>query len=149
MRFGRFVTMLVTLTLTLLAPATASAESFDPSDEFKLKDWVPIHLGGLNLSINRAVVYLFVGSAVTCLLGIGLMRWRIGLKPGRRQTTGRLLPAITLKPSSLPHASILFARAKVYDRPLSQKTGQDLPAFLKTPTSGLVSRAACFSSTTP
>jgi len=35
------------MTLALLAPATASAEDFDPSTEFKLKDWVPIHLGPL------------------------------------------------------------------------------------------------------
>jgi F-type H+-transporting ATPase subunit a len=89
MRLGRLVTALVTV--ALLAPAAASAESFDPSDEFKLHDWVPIHIGGLNLSINRAVVYLLVGAALTCLLGIGLMRWRVALKPGRRQTIGELI----------------------------------------------------------
>jgi F-type H+-transporting ATPase subunit a len=79
------------VTLSLLAPATASAADFDPSEEFKLKDWVPIHLGGLDLSINRAVVYLLVGSALTCLFGVGLMRWRVGVKPGRRQTVGELV----------------------------------------------------------
>jgi F-type H+-transporting ATPase subunit a len=88
-RFGRLVT--ASIAVALLAPAAASAEDFDPSDEFKLKDWVPIHIGGLNLSINRAVVYLLVGSAVTCLLGVGLMRWRLGVKPGRRQTFGELI----------------------------------------------------------
>jgi F-type H+-transporting ATPase subunit a len=75
----------------LVAPAAASAETFDPSTEFELKDWVPIHLGGLDLSINRAVVYLFVGSAVTCLLGIGLMRWRVAHTPTRRQTFGEVI----------------------------------------------------------
>jgi len=77
--------------VALLAPAAASAESFDPSDEFKLKDWVPIHIGGLDLSINRAVVYLLVGAATTCLLGIFLMRFRLGVKPGRRQSFGELI----------------------------------------------------------
>jgi F-type H+-transporting ATPase subunit a len=77
--------------VALLVPATASAAEFDPSEEFKLKDWVPIHLGGLDLSINRAVLYLLVGAATTCLLGVGLMRWRIGVKPGRRQTVGELI----------------------------------------------------------
>jgi len=75
----------------LVVPAAASAESFDPSTEFNLKDWVPIHLGGLDLSINRAVVYLLVGSALTCLLGIGLMRWRISYTPTRRQTFGEVI----------------------------------------------------------
>ena len=89
MRFGRLV--LASITVALLAPAAASAEDFDPSQEFKLKDWVPIHIGGLNLSINRAVVYLLVGAALTCLLGVGLMRWRLAIKPGTRQTIGELL----------------------------------------------------------
>src|SRR5262249_57017908 len=88
-RFGRLVT--ASIAVALLAPAAASAKDFDPSDEFKLKDWVPIHIGGLNLSINRAVVYLLVGSALTCVLGVRLMRWRLRLKPDRRQTIGELL----------------------------------------------------------
>ena len=67
MRLKRLIAMLVGL--ALVAPATASAGNFDPSSEFNLKDWVPIHLGGLDLSINRAVVYLLVGAALTCLLG--------------------------------------------------------------------------------
>jgi F-type H+-transporting ATPase subunit a len=75
----------------LVAPAAASAETFDPSTEFELKEWVPIHLGGLDVSIYRAVVYLFVGSAVTCLLGIGLMRWRVAHTPTRRQTFGEVI----------------------------------------------------------
>jgi len=79
------------MTLVLVAPASASAEDFDPSTEFKLKDWVPIHVGPLDLSINRAVVYLLLGAALTCLLGIGLMRWRLRDKPGRRQTVGELI----------------------------------------------------------
>ncbi len=89
MRVKRLVMMLIGL--ALIAPASASAESFDPSTEFNLKDWVPIHLGGLDLSINKAVVYLFVGSALTCLLGIGLMRWRVGHVPTRRQTFGEVI----------------------------------------------------------
>ena len=80
LKFNRLVVALVSL--ALLVPASASAESFDPSQEFKLKDWVPIHIGGLDLSINRAVVYLLVGSALTCLLGICLMRWRLSFTPG-------------------------------------------------------------------
>ena len=89
MKLRRLLAGLVTL--ALLAPATASAEDFDPSSEFKLKDWVPIHLGPLDLSINRAVVYLLVGAAVTCVLGIVLMRWRLGVRPSRRQTVGELI----------------------------------------------------------
>ena len=43
-------------------PRAASAgDASTPSSEFTLKDWVPIHVGGLDLSINKAVVYLLVG----------------------------------------------------------------------------------------
>jgi F-type H+-transporting ATPase subunit a len=88
-RLKRVTTALVGL--VLCAPASASAASFDPSSEFALKDWVPIHLLGLDLSINKAVVYLLVGSALTCVLGVGLMRFRLKDVPGRRQTLGELV----------------------------------------------------------
>jgi F-type H+-transporting ATPase subunit a len=46
---------------------------------------VPIHVAGLNLSITKAVVYLLLGSALTILLGLVLMR---GRTLNRRQTIG-------------------------------------------------------------
>jgi len=78
--------------LALAAPANAFARGeFDPTKEFELKDWVPIHIGALNLSINRAVVYLVLGSVFTMLLGIVLMRVKFSSQPGRRETTGELI----------------------------------------------------------
>jgi F-type H+-transporting ATPase subunit a len=44
-------------------------EEFQPQNEFKLESWIPIHIGGLDLSINRAVLYLFL----TCTLTAGAM----------------------------------------------------------------------------
>ncbi len=63
MRLKGLVTGLAVLALT--APASASASGFSVVDEFRLKDWVPIHLGPLDLSINRAVVYLWLGTVLT------------------------------------------------------------------------------------
>jgi F-type H+-transporting ATPase subunit a len=75
--------------LALVAAPAASAKGvFHPEDEFELHDWLPIHLGPLNLSINKAVAYLLLGSLLTCLLGIGLMRLRLRTLPDRRQTLG-------------------------------------------------------------
>ena len=92
MRVKRTGRLLVALALLALAlPMTASAEDFDPSEEFELKDWVPIHIGPLDLSINKAVVYLFISAAITCLIGLGLMRWRLKNSPDRRQTVGELI----------------------------------------------------------
>jgi F-type H+-transporting ATPase subunit a len=76
-------------TFALVAPSNAFArEEFDPTTEFELHDWVPIHLGPLDLSINKAVVYLMLGSLVTIALGIFLMRVRLGVEPDTRQTIG-------------------------------------------------------------
>jgi len=76
----------IVVVLALAAPQAALARGkFDPSTEFEQHEWIPIHLGPLNLSITKAVAYLLIGAGVTMLLGIGLMRVR---RPGRRQTIG-------------------------------------------------------------
>ena len=69
------------------APAVEE-EKFDPSHEFELPAWVPIHIGPLDMSINKAVVYLWLGSLLTMAIGILLMRFRLRVSPDRRQTIG-------------------------------------------------------------
>ena len=69
----------------------AAAEEFNPAHEFDLPAWVPIHLGPLDLSINKAVVYLWVGAALTILFGIWVMRFGLSLRPSSRQTVGEAL----------------------------------------------------------
>jgi F-type H+-transporting ATPase subunit a len=73
--------------LALPAPAFARGH-FDPTTEFEQHEWIPIHLGGLNLSITKAVAYLMIGTVLTIALGIFLMRSRLALLPDRRQTIG-------------------------------------------------------------
>jgi F-type H+-transporting ATPase subunit a len=75
--------------LALALPGQALARGdFDPSEEFEQHEWVPIHLGPLDLSITKAVVYLMLGSVLTMAIGIFLMRWRLSVEPGTRQTFG-------------------------------------------------------------
>ena len=72
-----------------MSPLLAAAESdFDPQHEFLLEEWIPIHLGPLDLSVNKAVVYVWLGGIATILLGVWLMRFGLSLRPNRRQTTG-------------------------------------------------------------
>jgi F-type H+-transporting ATPase subunit a len=80
----------VGLALATPAPALAKGE-FHPEEEFELHTWVPIHLGPLDLSINKAVAYLWLGALVTCALGIVLMRYRVGVDPSTRQTAGETI----------------------------------------------------------
>ena len=81
---------LFTLSLLALAlPSQALARGeFDPTEEFEQHEWVPIHIGPLDLSITKAVVYLMLGSVLTMALGILLMRWRLRVEPDTRQTLG-------------------------------------------------------------
>jgi F-type H+-transporting ATPase subunit a len=90
------------VSLALVLPAVAAAatengdeEKFDPSEEWLLHDWIPIHIGPLDLSINKAVAYLILGSVLTILLGWLLMRWRLKSDPDRRQTVGEWVYEIT------------------------------------------------------
>jgi F-type H+-transporting ATPase subunit a len=91
------------LSLYLAAPASALAataegeeeEKFDPSHEWLLHDWIPIHLGPINLSITKAVAYLILSSLLTILIAWLLMRWRLGTSPDRRQTVGEWIYEIT------------------------------------------------------
>jgi F-type H+-transporting ATPase subunit a len=81
--------LLVVALFALAFPSTAFARgTFDPTKEFEQHPWVPIHLGPLDLSITKAVVYLMLGTVVTILLGIFLMRFRLSDRPGARQTIG-------------------------------------------------------------
>lgn len=40
-------------------------EAFQPQDEFKLEPWVEINIAGIDFSITKAVLYLFLASALT------------------------------------------------------------------------------------
>ena len=77
--------------VALAFPQAALARGeFDPVKEFEQHEWVSIHLGPLDLSITKAVVYLMLGAVVTIFLGLFLMRVRVrnGAEPGVRQTIG-------------------------------------------------------------
>jgi F-type H+-transporting ATPase subunit a len=80
--------------LALAVPGTALAttpEEFDPAEEFELHPWVPIHLGPLDLSINKAVAYLWLGALVSMALGIVFMRVRLRVDATTRQTAGETI----------------------------------------------------------
>jgi F-type H+-transporting ATPase subunit a len=97
-------------TIALLVPANAFARGhFDPTTEFEQHEWVPIHLGPLNLSITKAVVYLMIGSALTIGFGLFFMRARAARMPGRRETLGELAYDVAqtqIAEQGLPHKAI-------------------------------------------
>ena len=66
--------------MLLAAPAIASAADFDPSVEFATDPYVKIELGPLDLSINKAVFYLFLASVICIAMGL-VIRGGLKMKP--------------------------------------------------------------------
>jgi F-type H+-transporting ATPase subunit a len=75
----------VAILMLLIFGSSGKNEEFKPQNEFKLEPWISIHLAGIDLSINKAVLYLVLASALT----IGVMVWiarRMQQKPNKVQT---------------------------------------------------------------
>jgi len=71
--------------MLLIFGSAGKNEAFQPQNEFKLEPWISIHLGSVDLSVNKAVLYLALASALT----VGTMTWisrRMAQKPNRVQT---------------------------------------------------------------
>jgi F-type H+-transporting ATPase subunit a len=94
----RALASITLLALTLPALAFAEAEphadesEFDPSHEWELSTWGPeLKIGPFDMSINKAVAYLILGTIVSIVIGIVFMRVRPGRGPNRRQALGETI----------------------------------------------------------
>jgi F-type H+-transporting ATPase subunit a len=95
----RVVFALLALALTL--PASAFAQEaphaeeeseFDPAHEWELQTWGPeLKLGPIDMSVNKAVAYLILGTIVSIVVGIVFMRVKVGRDPTRRQAVGETI----------------------------------------------------------
>ncbi len=90
---ARLLAAATPLVLLLASPAGASAiqinTEFKPQNEFKLDPWVSLKIGPIDLSINKAVLYLLLAAAATTLTMIYVAN-RMQAKPNRVQTVGTL-----------------------------------------------------------
>jgi F-type H+-transporting ATPase subunit a len=71
--------------LGIIFGSSGKNEEFQPQNEFKLDPWISIKIGGIDMSINKAVLYLALASAAT----IFTLRWianRMQERPNRVQT---------------------------------------------------------------
>jgi F-type H+-transporting ATPase subunit a len=60
-------------------------DAYQPQNEFKLDPWIEINIGGLDLSINKAVFYLLLASALTIGAMVFVARRMSTEKPNRVQ----------------------------------------------------------------
>ena len=81
---GLGVYLAIAILMFLIFGSSGKNEAFQPQNEFKLEPWISIDIAGIDMSINKAVLYLFLASALT----IGTMLWiskRMQQKPNRVQ----------------------------------------------------------------
>ncbi len=69
----------------VMAPEVESIEKFKPQNEFGLHPWVSINLGPLDLSINKAVMYLALSSLIAIIFGLVVVKRGLAEKPGDGQ----------------------------------------------------------------
>jgi F-type H+-transporting ATPase subunit a len=81
---GLAVYLAIAILMLLIFGNDGKNEHFQPQNEFKLEPWISLEIGGIDFSINKAVLYLVLASALT----IGTMVWianRMQRKPNRVQ----------------------------------------------------------------
>jgi F-type H+-transporting ATPase subunit a len=84
-------------------------EEFQPQEEFRLEPWIEIKIGALDLSINRAVLYLFIA----CVLTAGAMTYiakRMQQRPNRVQTAMETLYNLTYNTIARGNMSVEMSR---------------------------------------
>ena len=75
----------VAIALYLIFGSDGKNEAFKPQDEFKLDPWISIHVAGIDMSINKAVLYVFLACAITAGTMIYIAK-RMQERPNRVQT---------------------------------------------------------------
>jgi F-type H+-transporting ATPase subunit a len=75
----------LTIAVGAIAGSAGKNEEFEPVEEFRLTPWIEFKIGGIDLSINKAVFYLFLACALTAGTMIYVAN-RMQAKPNRIQT---------------------------------------------------------------
>jgi F-type H+-transporting ATPase subunit a len=91
-----FLIGLFALTILVYAIFGTSGKnnSFQPQEEFRLTPWISLHIAGIDMSINKAVFYLFLAGGLTCFAMIYIAR-RMQERPNKTQTLVELAYDLT------------------------------------------------------
>jgi F-type H+-transporting ATPase subunit a len=91
-----FLIGLLVLTILVYAIFGTSGKnnSFQPQEEFRLTPWISLHIAGIDMSINKAVFYLFLAGGLTSFTMIYIAR-RMQERPNKTQTLVELAYDLT------------------------------------------------------
>ncbi|MEA2442108.1 MAG: F-type H+-transporting ATPase subunit a [Thermoleophilaceae bacterium] len=81
---GAFVVIAIAALLGAAFGSSGKNDAYQPQDEFKLDPWISLKIGGIDLSINKAVLYLFLAAAATCITMVWIAK-RMQQKPNNVQ----------------------------------------------------------------
>jgi len=82
---GLGVMVLLGIILGAIFGSAGRNQAFQPQNEFKLDPWIEIKLGALDMSITKAVLYVFLACALTTAAMVYVAK-RMQDKPNRVQT---------------------------------------------------------------
>jgi F-type H+-transporting ATPase subunit a len=82
---GVGIWLLGTILLGVIFGSHGKNSAFQPQNEFKLEPWINLKLGPVDLSITKAVLYLFLAATLTVLTMVWIAR-RMSARPNRVQT---------------------------------------------------------------
>ncbi len=77
--------LLIAIAVGALFGSEGMNNDYKPQNEFKLEPWISIKLGSVDLSINKAVLYLFFAAAATTVTMLYVAK-RMQQRPNRVQT---------------------------------------------------------------
>jgi F-type H+-transporting ATPase subunit a len=86
---GLGVILLLAVLVGVIFGSSGRNNTFQPQEEFRLTPWISIHIAGIDLSINKAVLYLFLAASLTCFAMIYVAR-RMQDRPNNVQTAAEL-----------------------------------------------------------
>lgn len=117
---GLGVWLATALAFGLIFGSDGKNEHFKPQNEFKLEPWISLNIGGIDMSINKAVLYLFLAAVLTITIMIWIAN-KMQQKPNRIQTaievafdvtkneiTGNNIPTEKLAKRWFPFLGALF-----------------------------------------
>jgi F-type H+-transporting ATPase subunit a len=84
---------LVVVVLGVIFGSHGMNTSYQPQNEFKLDPWVKLKAGPIDLSINKAVLYLFIAAVLTVSTMVYIAR-RMTQRPNRVQTAVEMIFAL-------------------------------------------------------
>jgi F-type H+-transporting ATPase subunit a len=82
---GVAIVLALTILLGAIFGSAGRNEEFQPQNEFKLEPWIELKLGPIDMSINKAVLYLALACALTTMAMVYIAK-RMETKPNKVQT---------------------------------------------------------------